>query len=306
MAKDIDFTDDIDDKGEVEAVRQAEREEPTKDPVVDLDKIDQEEEDKASRKEGRTSRYWRNKEDADRDRERIAALERREQELLNQQALWLQQQQQSFQSRQEPQKDPIDEDVDFLMRKADLIRSEYQNTAQRYGGRVPPEVHERMERELKQVELQVVDKRAEKILRDRMPQQQGNPQAAAIRAHVEMNYPDVHRNPNAIQYAQHWEMLEIHKGNRPTLDQVMDAARRQFRTGPYAPGAPRPRPEHLSDRYAGVPRGASGGGNGESRRTVVMTKDMQKMAAARYPNELDPKVRNAKFAKMLEEEEGRG
>lgn len=306
MAKKIDFSDDVDGKGEELEVAAVAKEDPKADPVIDLDAIDDDDEDTVSeerggRAKGRNSRYWMNRE----QREAYEAdIRRRDEELTllrQQQAMYLQQQQAMLARQSAPveQRDPVDDEIQTLTQRGKLIRD--QHDLKRRSGQLTLEEHRQLEEELNKVELSIVEKVTEKKLRQHMPQQ-GNPQQAALKTHIDMTYPDVVANPSAIRWAAGYETQQLAMGRQPPLEEIMESTRKQFRMGRYNQTAPRVPPAYMRDRLSGAPRGGSAG-TGEAPRQFVMTKDMKKMANAAFPNIKDENKRYAAFAKMQQEEE---
>ncbi len=303
MAKDINFSgDDIDDKDEAKSLAEEVSKAPKEDPVINVDDID---EDAPAQEKSNKSRdrYWMNK----KQREELeAGIRRRDEELAvirQQQSLLIQQQQQFFQQNQrqaEPQKDPVDEEIDFLIQKAQFIRSKHDVEAAQ--GRMTPQIRADMERQLNETEIAIVKKTAEKTVRQHIPQQ-GNPQQAALVAHVNMTYPDVAGDPAKVRWAKGWEEQQLAMGRSPTLEDIMENTRKAFRSGQYSPTAPRKPAPYMADRLAGAPRGTSGGTEPGNGRQVVMTREMKKMANARFPNIKDERKRYEAFAKMVADED---
>jgi hypothetical protein len=304
--KNLDNIDDSPGKGEEEELRrtiaEAKETEPDAPTVINVDEIDDDEPAPRNRDEARSNRYWMNKKQREEYEENIR---RRDEQIANlQQQMQYsiqQQQQQLLQQRVAPQaevRDPIDEEVSALSRKLRLIREDYALKAQQ--GRATPEETARLTEEFEKTELQIMEKMAQKATRSHAPQ--GDPQLAAIKAHIDITYPDVVKNPAAIQWAAGYEKQQMAMGRNPSPEETMEATRKAFRIGKHAHTAPRTPPTYMADRLSGTPRGANGG-NGDAPRQVTMTRELKKMANAAFPKIRDERKRYEAFAKLQAEED---
>jgi hypothetical protein len=83
-----------------------------------------------------------------------------------------------------------------------------------------------------------------------------------------------------------------------TFERAFESARKHFRLGHHANAAPSS--ESQRSRYAGAPRGGTGGGKEESSRQVKLSKADMKMADAALGHVKDPKLRYRMFAQRVE------
>lgn len=279
------FSQDIDDEIDGPPVKVV----APKDPVVDLDADDDDDEEPVgpSRLEKKRSRKWMSVE----ERERLAGIERENVQnkaradaatlALQQIAPLLQQ------NRQQAQRvDPIDAELDRA--DADRARLDREYTLRVKAGGMTEDEADGFRKQAVALERTQQTLIAQKAIRGMTPQT--NHAEQAIRTWLVANHPEGSREQRVLDYAEGIQKMEYASGKDPwspeVMSKAMNAAEAHFKVGKYKYGASREPDPVLRDRYAGAPRSSSGGsgGKGGGARKVAMDETMIVMANAAFPH----------------------
>jgi hypothetical protein len=284
----------------------AEIEETPKDPVVDLEAEEDDEEEgdpKPSRKEKKASRTWMNREEKERlERQAIEAEARA---VASAQALQqvTQMAQMYARPQQQTQSDPIDAELERANAERIALDDHY---AARYRDSNNPLTQEEL-KGFKDRAVALEDKKtmliAEKVARRSGMQQQQSAGEQAVRAYLAANFPEASQSQQALAYAGGIQAQRAAEGKAPwsveVIHEAMTAAEKRFAMGKYRSGAPREPDPVLRDRYVAAPRGASGGSSKGGERTVTMTKEFRQMADKAFPHIKDDGKRWRHWAKEV-------
>lgn len=237
-------------------------------------------EERKSRKERRAERYdemKRQKEEAERERQEYERMVREEREHR----IRLEQQMQEFDRRTRPQEpDRYDEALKRLREEEESLYDEHR----RYGAQWDAETAEKKRKrayELQETREQLIVRRE---LQRHQPEQsqQVHPTIMMLKA----NYPDVYTNERAYVWAESRVRQQMAEGKQVTADLLKDSleeARKRFRTSGATTHERRSEPsEATRQRFAGSPKGGSGGDNGR-RGTAKISKADRIMAREMYP-----------------------
>lgn len=265
-------TDDEDDDGEQEEVEAA--------PKTRNEK-------RKSRWNEHTERAQRAEEDARAARAQLDQERAHTQKLILEQQNLLLNQQQGNQGRE----DPLDAEARTLRENQSMLFERYQHLQQQNAVTADLEREfrakaERFQDRLSEIAAERVANRRAETARAQQPDQN----TQAIRAHVQLHYPDVLGNKNHMTYADATYVQLIAKGEAPgikTVNKALDATRRAFRLPGAVPDRPAPTATERR-RFAGTEAGAGGKGGPTSTKAVVMDKPTQRMAREMYPG-LEPK-----------------
>lgn len=192
-----------------------------------------------------------------------------------------------------PEKDPLDADIENVNRQAQLLRDAYNAR----GGKMTPEERARFAAEAEQLDNRRIELRVQKQIKSlNLPKAQDPSQVRAQAAYsiVAARHPDVAQKPEAFRYAESlYNARVMVPGTKPgieLLDQVMEDARERF--GLVA----KPKPtENTRAQFAGPPKGNASAGSTAGPRTFKPTKDHWKMADAAFGYIKDPKKRMQMF-----------
>lgn len=153
---------------------------------------------------------------------------------------------------------------------------------------------------------EIEDKKAE-VRFDRVAHKRGirpgvDPVQAARQAALQQQYSDVYANQKAVDYAEGTYRTLLAKGHKDgpeTLELSMTAARREFRLG--RPADPRTPTRERKAKFEGVRQGSTSKGDGArsdgAGLELRMTKDLRRMANARFAHIKDDQKRYEAFAR---------
>jgi hypothetical protein len=141
------------------------------------------------------------------------------------------------------------------------------------------------------------------------PQRQIDPQEMhmqAIRAQSQARHSDIHthqKSQTLISWAQGYydqKIAEGSHGGQDLQDEAFDAARVKFGMSPrYRKGAPPPT-RTTKSKLAGTSASSGGsGGDGGGRKTLTVTKEVRRMAAAAMGHIKDERTRLQEYAKLM-------
>lgn len=121
-------------------------------------------------------------------------------------------------------------------------------------------------------------------------------QQQVIREQLQRDHGDVYAaGPRALAYSrgEFQKLIALgHPDNAATVAKAMDATRSAFGINGRQPEPTK----NQRDRFAGPPRGGSGGAGGSAPTSIKMTKELRRMADAMYPEEPDEQKRYKKWA----------
>lgn len=287
-------------------------------PVISLDDEDDGEEDDdpvdrsgpaQSRQEKRASRSWMNRQEREqiiRERDDARAQAERDRIAAHQATVWAQQIAQ--QAPQQTQKDPIDEAEDLVKRERSVLFAEYQARVSK--GVPPPEEQAKYEERAQALERRATEIQVARTVRNMglAPQNPQQAQREAFVANLRQRYPEVMASPAALTFAGGIQAQLKARGrgewDADVIDEAMTGAEKEFRIGKHKTTQRQTREPDpvLRDRYAGAPRGSSGGSRGEGPQKVSMTKEMRKMANAAYGHIKDEPTRYKMWYKAQAEQ----
>jgi hypothetical protein len=209
-------------------------------------------------------------------------------------------------SKQEkPEADPLDAKIDDVKARRRALTESFNNLrAASAAAKVemdPAKVAE-MQRQAEALDEELIEHRAEKVLKTRMggniprpvtPQQQ---RAQAAMQAVRQRYPDVAMNENAFGYAlttyQAHMRVPGFVDSFESMDDVMEEARARFRIGPQNTKPTK----NTRDMFTSSPRSAgAGGGNGGGPVKYKPVDADYKMAEKIYPHIKDERQRMQKY-----------
>jgi hypothetical protein len=255
----------------------------TDDDVEDEDDEDDEEpETRADRRRNRGQVHKLKKElEEIREQMRLQA----QQSMQAQQEQMRIMQQQAYRSQQQPEGDPLERERDELWKR----QSEMQELAGQQWAKWTPEQRDKFVAENRRVQNALMEKSHEIVLRRQGVQPQQHPAQAMLA----MEYSDIAERPDAHQWATARAYMLRAEGRQPleAARAALDEARVRFRTAPV-PTRGKPSAS-LKSKLSGQ----GGGGGGAEAAPVEMTKEMRKMAEARYPD-LPPNKAHARWRKM--------
>lgn len=275
-------------KEEEEPTQTVANDDGTEDEVISLQDDEDEEEERSTRKQRRSNRYAELQRQLEEERERSQQFQ---QQLL-------QTVQQGLASR-EARPDPNDPAKQFeaewndIMEKQRLYAQEI--AAKRASKTLTPEEYSDYVRKASELE------REKAILGAKManpaPQQQGpqeDPGVAAIRARMEMDYPEVVADKRAMAWAsgRYSQLVAEGLNNREAFERAMEGASVQFGKG----GRPARRPPPTRGQRKKSEGVSSGAAEGAGAQEIRMTKEFKIFADHAFPH-LPPEKRYKHWAK---------
>ena len=219
-----------------------------------------------------------------------------------------------------PDEDPLESELDAIYFQRLQISEQVAERTK--AGQLPASERDELIKKDRALERKYFRKLAESTRAPEPPPSDGQEAyRAAVRAQVDVHFPDVVSNPQAHQYAQAMYQAKTatgRPGDMATLFEAMNEARAHFSGNGYQqPGGypqypqnqPPPPPPQMRPppqgylppgaqaRTTGAPRGAGAGGGGGPPQ-FQMTKDHKKMADLMYPT-LPPAQRYQEYTNKV-------
>lgn len=308
------FVDDAEDEqlkkanqADVEKVREAVRESPDDEEVleVDVDKLEAEDEDKAegdskTRQERRRDRYAANRQEAQDARDRADRLEREAQEERTRRiALETQLQTQQRQAAPEQEADPEGQEILRIRAERKALHQAYTASSATLTPQEKDE-YERRAYQLNDMESYATYQRNQRLSGANRPQQGMRPediQREVKKQHLMNTYPDVFASQDRRvtgHVVAAFTML-VNQGepdNEATIAKAVATTRRAFNIGPK----PSPTSSASRARLSSGGTGAGAGASGGEGITVKMGATQRKMAEALFPH-MKPEQAHKQWAK---------
>lgn len=311
------FADDDDNEGSaanqaaVEKIKEATDDGDEEIKITLPEEGDEDDEAPATTVQDKISREEKRRDRARAHKERLAATERRAQDLEDENRRLRQQPPPQYAQPQHQGPDPIDLELKRVYDAQNELFQNYNNAHSAARGALTKETVDDYDQKARQLE----ERKSELLYVKNQRKHGGGVQAIAEevnKAQLRQKYADVYsytkdgRQP-AVMYAQGLWAQRVARGEvdgEELYESVMNEARKEFRLPGY-----KPKPnESERQRYSGTSRGAGGSISGERRQTITMTADFRKMAQAAYPK-MEPAAAMQKWAngpgrKLAESQKG--